>query len=46
MRRKTELLGRQLEPSLLNQSGWKARKHPAVAEYFFLTFPFIELIGR
>jgi hypothetical protein len=42
--RKTELLGRQLQASLLNQSGWKARKHPAVAEYFFLTFPFIELI--
>src|SRR5713101_3135826 len=40
----TELLERKLEASLLNQSGWKARKHPAVAEYFFLTFPFIELI--
>src|ERR1017187_1740324 len=39
----TELLERKLEPSLLNQSGWKARKHPAVAKYFFLTFPFIEL---
>jgi hypothetical protein len=40
----TELLGRKLEASLLNQAGWKARKHPAVAKYFFLTFPFIELI--
>src|ERR1035438_9945911 len=40
----TELLERKLEPSLLNQSGWKGRKHPAVAKYFFLTFPFIELI--
>src|ERR1700730_6465236 len=39
----TELLERKLEPSLLNQPGWKARKHPAVAKYFFLTFPFIEL---
>ena len=44
-RQPTELLERKLEPSLLNQSGWKARKHPAAAEYFFLTFPFIELIG-
>jgi hypothetical protein len=43
--RQTELLERQLQASLLNPSGWKARKHPAVAEYFFLTFPFIELIG-
>ena len=41
----TELLERRLEPSLPNHSGWKARKHPAVAKYFFLTFPFIELIG-
>jgi hypothetical protein len=45
IRWKTELLGRQLQASLLNQSGWKARKHPAAAEYFFSTFPFIELIG-
>src|SRR5713101_1737479 len=44
-RQPTELLERKLEASLLNQSGWKARKHPAVAEYFFLTFPFIELPG-
>ncbi len=43
-RQPTELLERKLEASLLNQSGWKARKHPAVAEYFFLTFPFIELL--
>jgi hypothetical protein len=41
-RQPTELLERKLEASLLNQSGWKARKHPAAAEYFFLTFPFIE----
>jgi|ERR1700686_3447019 len=27
-RQPTELLERKLEPSLLNQSGWKARKHP------------------
>ena len=43
-RQRTELLGRKLEASLLNQSGWKARKHPAMGKYFFLTFPFIELI--
>ena len=42
-RQPTELLERKLETSLLNQSGWKARKHPAVAKYFFLTLPFIEL---
>src|ERR1700731_3810181 len=42
-RQPTELLGRKLELSLLNQAGWKARKHPARAKYFFLTFPFIEL---
>jgi hypothetical protein len=44
-RQPTELLERKLELSLLNQAGWKARKHPATAKYFFLTFPFIELIG-
>jgi hypothetical protein len=44
-RQPTELLGRKLELSLLNQVGWKARKHPATAKYFFLTFPFVELIG-
>src|ERR1700693_2844454 len=42
-RQPTELLGRKLELSLLNQVGWKARKHPATAKYFFLTFPFIDL---
>jgi hypothetical protein len=41
-RRQPELLGRKREASLLNQAGWKARKHLAVAKYFFLTFPFIE----
>ena len=41
-RQPTELLGRKLELSLLNQVGWKARKHPATAKYFFLTFPFID----
>jgi hypothetical protein len=41
-RQPTELLGRKLELSLLNQAGWKARKHPATAKYFFLTFPFID----
>jgi hypothetical protein len=38
-RQPTELLGRKLELSLLNQVGWKTRKHPAMAKYFFLTFP-------
>lgn len=45
-RQPTELLGRKLELSRLNQAGWKARKHPATAKYFFLTFPFIELSAR
>jgi hypothetical protein len=36
--------GRKLEKHPLNQAGWKARKHPAGGKYFFLTFPFIELI--
>jgi hypothetical protein len=39
-RQPTELLERRLELSLLNQAGWKARKHPAAGKYFFLTFPF------
>jgi hypothetical protein len=33
------------ETSSLIHRGWKARKVPAVAELFFLTSPFIELIG-
>src|ERR1700731_1887362 len=45
IRQPTGLLERKLETSLLNRAGWKARKHPAVAKYFFLTLPFIELIG-
>jgi hypothetical protein len=36
--------GRQETPSL-NQAGWKVRNFPAEGEVFFLTFPFIELIG-
>src|SRR5450755_1069174 len=39
-RQPTELLGRKLDASRLNQAGWKARKHPAMGKYFFLTFPF------
>src|SRR5450755_2100398 len=42
-RQPTELLGRKLEASLLNQARWKASKHPAMAKYFFLNFPFIDL---
>jgi hypothetical protein len=38
-RQPTELLERKLELSLLNQAGWKARKHPATGEAFFLDFP-------
>src|ERR1039457_6053687 len=41
-RQPTELLERKLKLPLLNQAGWKARKHPAAAKYFFLTFPFID----
>src|SRR6267142_1374583 len=33
------------EPSSLIHTGWKVRKYPAAAGVFFLTFPFIELIG-
>src|SRR3981081_2262619 len=43
-RQPTELLGRKIELSLITHVGWKGRKHPATAKYFFLTFPFIELI--
>ena len=35
----------RLEQPLLNYTGWKTRKHPAAGEFFFLTFPFIELRG-
>jgi hypothetical protein len=37
--------GKQEAPSL-NQAGWKVRNFPAEGEVFFLTFPFIELIGE
>jgi hypothetical protein len=40
-RQPTELLGRKLKLTLLNHVGWRARKHPATAKYFFLTFPFV-----
>jgi hypothetical protein len=33
------------EPSLLIHRGWKVRKYPAAGGVFFLTFPFIELLG-
>jgi hypothetical protein len=46
MRSKPSTWSGRLEQILLNHAGWKARKHPAVREVFFLTFPFIELIGR
>jgi len=45
-RQPTELLWRKLEPSLLHQAGWKARKHPAAAKYFFSTFLFIGEASR
>jgi hypothetical protein len=37
--------GGRRETSSLIHRGWKARKFPAVGEVFFLTLPFIELIG-
>jgi hypothetical protein len=36
-------MGRKAGTNLLNDTGWKTRKHPAAGEVFFLTFPFIEL---
>src|ERR1700676_5696379 len=46
MRNKPSTWNGRLEQVLLNHAGWKARKPPAKGEVFFLTFPFIELIGR
>jgi hypothetical protein len=46
MRSKPSTWSGRLEQILLNHVGWKARKPPAKGEVFFLTFPFIELIGR
>jgi hypothetical protein len=52
MRSKPSTWSGRLEQILLIQAGWKARKHPAVREVFFLTFPFIRrssaslLVGR
>src|SRR3989442_11238931 len=37
--------GGRPKPFLLNQGGWRSRKHPAAGEVFFLTSPFIELLG-
>jgi hypothetical protein len=34
--------GGRPKPSLLNQGGWRSRKHPAEGRVFFLTSPFIE----
>jgi hypothetical protein len=45
MRSKPSTWSGRLEQILLNHAGWKARKPPAKGEVFFLTFPFIELIG-
>src|SRR2546427_9780318 len=36
--------GGRPKPFLLNQGGWRSRKHPAAGEVFFLTSPFIELL--
>jgi hypothetical protein len=33
------------KPFALVQEGWKVRNYPAGGEVFFLTFPFIELLG-
>src|SRR2546427_7798630 len=37
--------GGRPKPFLLNQGGWRSRKHPAAGEVFFLTSPFIELLS-
>src|ERR1700674_2487715 len=37
--------GGRPEPSLLNQTGWRVRKNPVIGEVFFLTSPYIELLG-
>jgi hypothetical protein len=37
--------GGRPEPSSLIHTGWKVRNFPAEGEVFFLTFPFIELLG-
>jgi hypothetical protein len=36
--------GGRPKPFLLNQGGWRSRKHPAEGRVFFLTSPFIELL--
>jgi hypothetical protein len=38
-------MGQEFSTSSLVHTGWKAGKHPAAGEVFFLTFPFIELLG-
>ncbi len=45
LRREPSSWSGRLEQILLNEAGWSARKNPAVGEVFFLTSPFIELIG-
>jgi hypothetical protein len=44
VRSKPSSWGGRREQILLNDAGWKTRKNSAVGEFFFLTFPFIELI--
>jgi len=41
---RTDSMGRKVRTSSLIHAGWKARKYPAMAEAFFLTFTFIVLI--
>jgi hypothetical protein len=45
MHSKPSTWSERLEQILRNHAGWKARKPPAKGEVFFLTLPFIELIG-
>jgi hypothetical protein len=37
--------GGKPEPFSFLHTGWKVGKYPAEGEVFFLTFPFIELLG-
>src|SRR5713226_7287287 len=37
--------GGRPKPFLLNHTGWRSRKRPVEVRVFFLTSPFIELLG-
>src|ERR1700674_50713 len=42
---RNQSLGETRTNPFLHYVGWRVRRHPAVGETFFLTSPFIELIG-